>query len=90
MLQLKAHMIDPYCNLLLLWYWSRDNTDLSLEGFDFDGFLTTLTLSYVGGSPVIAQPNLWTPDPKNPGKTENIYKFMCTQVLLSSVSMRCF
>jgi hypothetical protein len=41
---------------------------LSLEGFDFDGFLTALMLSYVGGSPVIAQPVLWTPDTKNPCK----------------------
>jgi hypothetical protein len=46
----------------------NNDADLSLEGFDYKGFITAHTLSFQGGPPVISQPVMWTPATDNPSK----------------------
>jgi hypothetical protein len=41
---------------------------MSFDGFDFDGYITAITLGFPAGNPVISQPTLWTPSVDNPGK----------------------
>eukprot|EP00953_Heterococcus_sp_UTEX-ZZ885_P029197 15525-Heterococcus_DN1.PRE.1 len=44
---------------------------MSFEGFDFDGYMTAITLGFPAGNPVISQPTLWTPSKDNPDVPKN-------------------
>jgi hypothetical protein len=50
--------------------------DMSFDGFDFDGYMTAITLGFPAGNPVISQPTLWTPSKDNPGTLLTVYCYV--------------
>jgi hypothetical protein len=49
---------------------------MSFDGFDFDGYMTAITLGFPAGNPVISQPTLWTPSKDNPGTLLTVYCYV--------------